>query len=96
MPSALRFDFEKTGQPEGAGTLSVDGVTVGSGELARTWPINPARASLYCGRDGGSPVSDAYACPFAFTGTLRRVTVTLGDDQQRDPEAERRAAMAED
>ena len=92
----LRFDFEKTGRLKGRGTLSVDGASVGTGELARTWPINPARASLYCGRDGGSPVSDAYACPFAFTGTLHRVTVTLGDDQQRDPEAERRAAMAED
>ena len=92
----LRFDFEKTGRLKGRGTLSVDGASVGRGELARTWPINPARASLYCGRDGGSPVSDAYACPFAFTGTLHRVTVTLGDDQQRDPDAERRASMAED
>jgi hypothetical protein len=74
----------------------VDGKAVGSDELARTWPINPARSSLYCGRDGGSPVSDAYACPFAFTGTLHRVVVTLADDQRRDPEAERRAALLED
>jgi hypothetical protein len=55
-----------------------------------------ARSSLYSGRDGGSPVSDAYTCPFTFTGTLRQVVVTLGDDQQRGPAAERRAAMAED
>src|SRR5581483_3333689 len=51
----LRFEFVKTGQLQGRGTLSVDGEPVGSGELARTWPINPARSSLYCGRDGGSP-----------------------------------------
>ena len=80
----------------GHGTLYVDDAAVGGGELSRTWPINPARSSLYCGRDGGAPVSDEYACPFTFTGTLRRVVVTLADDQQRDPSAERRAALAED
>ena len=81
---------------KGRGTLFVGGEPAGEGVLERTWPINPARASLSCGRDGGSPVGDAYACPFAFTGTLHRVTLTLGDDQRRDPEAERREALAED
>jgi arylsulfatase len=76
--------------------LLLNGVAVGGGDLDRTWPINPARASLYCGRDGGSPVSDAYVCPFTFTGTLHRVVLTLGDDQRLDPEAERKAALAED
>jgi arylsulfatase len=99
IPSAahrLGFDFAKTGHLMGRGTLLVDGAAVGSGELTRTWPINPARAGLHCGRDGGSPVSAAYACPFTFAGTLHRVIVTLGSDQARDLEAEQRAALAED
>ena len=92
----LGFAFEKTGQLQGQGTLLVDGTPVGTGALSGTWPINPARASLYCGRDGGSPVGTGYACPYPFTGGLDRVTVTLGDDQQRNPAAERRAALVED
>jgi arylsulfatase len=55
-----------------------------------------AQAGLHCGRDDGSPVSDQYAVPFIFTGTLHRVTVSLANDQQRDVEAEHRAALAED
>jgi arylsulfatase len=93
---ALGLDVAKTGELRARATLLVDGVPVGSVALARTWPINPARASLFCGRDGGSPVSDAYACPYPFTGVLHRTVVRLGDDQRRDPEAERRAALAED
>jgi arylsulfatase len=93
---AISFDFSRTGRQAGHGTLSVDGEVVGTGELPRTWPVNPARAGLHCGRDGGTPVSDAYSCPFAFTGTLHDVTVTLGDDREVDRAAERRAALAED
>jgi arylsulfatase A-like enzyme len=93
---ALGFRFEKTGQLRGVGSLTIDGEVVARGELPRTWPINPATAALHCGREGGSPVSEAYRPPFPFTGTLHRVVVTLGDDQARDPSAERRAALAED
>jgi arylsulfatase len=92
----LRFEFAKTGELRGRGTLLVDGLVAGSVDLERTWTINPARGGLYCGRDGGSPVSPAYACPFAFTGVLRTVVVELGDDQERDRAAEHRAALAED
>ena len=41
-------------------------------------------------------MSDQYAVPFTFTGTLHRVTVELANDQQRDPAAEHRAVLAED
>jgi arylsulfatase len=92
----LGLDFVRTGHLQGWATLLLDGQPIGSGGLTRTWPINPARGSLTCGRDGGSPVSDAYSCPFRFTGRLAHVTVSLGDDQRRDPSAERRAALKED
>ena len=41
----------------------------------------------------GSPVSH-YTAPFAFTGRLNKVTVTIGDDQALDGEAAGRAEMA--
>ena len=94
--STCRFAFSKTGQHQGRGTLLIDGNVVGTGELPRTWPGIAAQAGLHCGRDDGSPVSEQYAVPFTFTGTLHRVVVELADDQQRDPEVERRAALAEE
>ena len=93
---ALRFAFAKTGRHRGTGALSIDGRTVGAGELAETWPFFAAQAGLHCGRDEGSPVSDQYATPFAFTGTLHRVTVELADDQQLDAAVQHQAALAED
>lgn len=92
----LRMEFVKTGQFQGRAALLIDGTTVGSVEMPRTWAINPARSGLYCGREVGSPVTGAYEQPFTFTGRLHTVTVTLGDDQQRDLAAESRAALAED
>ena len=92
----LTFAFSKTGPFRGRGTLSIDGAQAATGELPRTWPINPATAALACGRDLGSPVSEAYRPPFLFTGTLHKVVVELADDQRRDADAERRAALAED
>ncbi len=94
--STLRFEFAKTGPHRGTGTLLIDGERVGVGELSETWPFMAAQAGLHCGRDDGSPVSEQYEVPFTFTGTLRRVVVELRDDQQRDPAAEHRAALAED
>ncbi len=49
-------------------------------------------SGLDIGRDRGSPVSH-YAAPFAFTGKLSKVTVTIGDDQALDGEAAGRAEM---
>jgi hypothetical protein len=93
---AYRFEFTKTGRHQGRGQLLIDGTIVGEGDLPQTWPFMAAQAGLHCGRDDGSPVSEQYVVPFAFTGTLHRVTVDLADDQQRDPAVEQRAALAEE
>jgi arylsulfatase A-like enzyme len=95
-PHAYHFEFSKTGHHQGRGRLLIDGTVVGEGELPQTWPFVAAQAGLHCGRDDGSPVSEQYAVPFAFTGTLHRVVVELADDQQRDPAVEQRAALAEE
>jgi arylsulfatase len=48
---------------------------------------------LDIGRDRGSPVAD-YASPFAFSGTLKKVTVTMDPDQSLDGDAIGQAEMA--
>jgi arylsulfatase A-like enzyme len=93
---ALGYEFAKTGPRRGRGTLLVDGRPVGTLELPRTWPVHAVSGGVLCGRDGGSPVSDAYACPFPFTGTLHRVVVELADDGGGDGPGAAREALAEE
>ena len=80
----------------GRGSLLVNGRTVGTAELPKTWPTVGVTAGLSCGRAGGSPISDAYRVPFPFTGTLHRVVVELADDGEHDLAAEYEGALAEE
>ncbi len=50
-------------------------------------------SGLDIGRDRSSPVSH-YEAPFTFTGKLRKVMVTLDDDQVLDAKAAATAALA--
>ena len=77
--SVLRFEFAKTSEYAGTGTLLIDGANAGTVEIPRTWPVSGSTGGLYCGRDGGTAVSRAYKLPFAFTGGVRRVQVDIGD-----------------
>ncbi|MCC6627168.1 MAG: arylsulfatase [Chloroflexi bacterium] len=94
-PATLALAFRRTGRRQGEATLLIDGQPAGTAVIPKTWPVAGLAGGLRCGRDGGAPVSDAYALPFTFTGTLHRVVVTLGDDGAPDPAAAGRAAMAE-
>jgi len=49
--------------------------------------------SLRVGDDAGISVTERYEPPFAFTGTLHRVTIEVDGEEDRDPEAEARIAM---
>jgi len=44
------------------------------------------------GRNPGSPVSQLYRPPFAFTGTVFKVTADVSGQSLQDPAAERNAA----
>jgi hypothetical protein len=55
----------------------VNGEAAGAVEIPRTWPTHGTTAGLNCGQDAGAPVSDAYECPFRFTGRALRVAVEL-------------------
>jgi arylsulfatase A-like enzyme len=93
----LRYTFRRTGRRRGIGTLSIGERDAGSAELPKTWPVVAVTGGLTCGRAGSAPVTDAFRPPFAFTGVLHRVTVTVADDAgEADAEGAARAALAEE
>jgi len=99
----LRFEFEVTGKPEilkgkgapGRAQLYIDGELVGQIEIDVT---NPLALGLACGAavgaDPGSPVTDKYKAPFAYTGKLNHVTIDVSGELIRDTEAELRMLLA--
>jgi arylsulfatase len=98
----LRFEFEPQGEPDlaqghgmpGRFQLYVDNELVGSRDVPWTTPFAFNPGALTCGADPGSTVTDAYAAPFRFTGTLHKVTVDLSGELIQDKESELRVAMA--
>ena len=99
----LRYEFEVTGEPDvlkgkgaaGLGQLYIDGTLVGQVEMPVTNPIMLGLASgVAVGADPGSPVTDRYAAPFPFSGTLHSVTMDVSGDLIQDTDAEMRAIMA--
>lgn len=98
----LRFEFEPTGEldlaqgkgPPGRLQLYIDRTLVGNVEAPVTTPILLNPGALACGANPGSAVTDAYAAPFPFTGTLHSVTIDVSGDLITDPESEMRMHMA--
>jgi arylsulfatase len=74
-------------------TLLIDGEPVGGFETQIGFVSFISWSGLDIGRDRGSPVSH-YEAPFAFTGKLRKVSVTLDDDQALDAKSAAAAALA--
>jgi arylsulfatase len=80
--------------PEGRRiVLLIDGVPAGEITTPLGFHTLISWSGLDIGLDRGSPVGD-YAAPFAFTGLLRKVTVTMNDDQALDGDAVGEAEMA--
>lgn len=92
----LRYEFTRTGPCRGRGSLIVDGRQVGAIEIPQTWPVHGTTGGLYCGRDGGAPVSDGYTPPFTFTGTIHRVVVALRPESEADLKGAARHALEEE
>jgi arylsulfatase len=68
------------GRP-GAGTLSIDGKAVATQTMERTIPFTlPWDETFDIGSDTGTPVDDQdYQVPFAFTGTIDKLTIALAE-----------------
>ena len=74
-------------------TLLIDSAAAGSGETELGFHNFISWSGLDIGLDRGSPVAD-YEAPFAFTGRLEKVTVTMDAEQMLDGEAIGAAEMA--
>jgi arylsulfatase A-like enzyme len=61
----------------GQARLLIDGRAVAAGHFRKFGGFSGSFDAFDVGRDEGSPVSDAYAAPFPFTGTIDRVTIDL-------------------
>lgn len=68
----------------GTATLFLDGTEVGAGRIEKTVPnFFSMDQTMNVGIDRGSPVTDDYlpgVAGFPFTGTIRDVTIEVGDD----------------
>ena len=73
--------------------LLIDGEAAGEGETQLGFHNFISWTGLDIGRDRGSPVAD-YAAPFAFSGRLKKVTVTMDPDQTLDGDGIGEAEMA--
>jgi arylsulfatase len=61
--------------------MGVDGVPVSRARIEHTVPFKFATEDATIGHDSGTPVSTDYAVPYAFTGRLDGVTITVGPVQ---------------
>jgi arylsulfatase len=99
----IAFDF-KLAEPGlgkgGTGVLSVDGRELSRKTVEHTIPfLMSIDESFDIGSDTRSGVDDSYTLPFSFTGTIDKLTFTLGSEQISEEErkvAERVLAAAHD
>jgi arylsulfatase len=80
----------------GTGVLKVDGKEVATQKMERTLPfILEWDENLDVGSDTGTPVDDQdYQVPFAFTGKINKITLTI-DRPKLTPEDEKRLMEAQ-
>ena len=90
-----RIGARPTENPNNEFTLLIDGAPAGSIRSRLGFLNQISWTGLDIGRDRGSPVSH-YASPFAFTGKLIKVIVTMDDDQILDGDGIGHAELARD
>ena len=65
------------GSSGGTGTLFINDKKVGEARIEKTVPGRFGIDTFGVGMDTGSPVSNTYQPPFAFTGTIEEVRIEL-------------------
>ena len=91
--STLEVSFRRTGRDTGTLAMAINGQRCGVADLPFMMrSISSLGASI--GFDHGSPVSELYDGPFAFSGTLHLVEIDLGRSTAEDTAATARTEMA--
>jgi arylsulfatase len=83
--STVGVDFQRLGR-HGTATVLIDGEPCGTADIAMVMRMMSS-ASVTLGADLGSAVSDAYAIPNEFTGTIVRVDVQLAPERAKQAAA---------
>jgi hypothetical protein len=88
----ITVDFNYDGGGVGKGgqaTLTVDGEKVASDPLPQTIPYRMSLdETLDIGEDTGTPISEDYAVPFKFNGTLNKVTINITEEKLTEEQLE--------
>ncbi len=74
----LRLLMLHTGDNEGTVKMFIEDRQIGEGAVGHTGFLGFSGGPFQIGRDDQSAVSPAYTAPFAFTGTIDHVAITLG------------------
>lgn len=95
-PHVVGFEFTRTNDNAGVGSLSVDGAVIATGEIA---PFTPMRfsitgAGVTVGSSGSSPVCDQVQPPARFTGQLHRVVIDVDGESPLNAAGEAAIAVA--
>jgi len=95
----IRRSMQQDADPNGIGTLTINGIDVGTLHTNRMFKLMISWSGLDVGFDRGTTVSDydgtgRFIGPYRFTGELSRVDVKLLDDQQLDQEGAARVTLA--
>jgi hypothetical protein len=101
-PAVVRVDIKYDGGGIGKGetaSLFINDKKVGEGRIDKSVPGRFGNETLDVGMDNGSPVSEAYQPPFAYAGTIKKVSITIepstlsASDQRTVRDEERAAAL---
>jgi hypothetical protein len=100
-PAVVRFDFKYDGGvgKGGIAALFINDRKVGEVRIEKTCPSRFGAETFDIGMDNGSPVSESYRSPFAFTGTIKRVDIHIvpstlsASDMEKVRKADRKTAL---
>jgi arylsulfatase len=100
-PAVVRLDFKYDGGigKVGTATLFIGDRKVGEGRIEKTCPSRFGPECFDVGMDNGSPVSEEYRPPFAYTGTIKKVEIHIApsrlgaDDLEQVRKTARKIAM---
>jgi arylsulfatase A-like enzyme len=101
-PATIRFDFKYDGGIGKGGTavLFINDKKVAESRIEKTCPSRFGPENLDVGMESGSPVSEEYRPPFAYTGVIKKVQIHIApstlsaSDQEKLRQAERDTVMA--